>query len=108
VSRDRSKQKNARIQLTYVNSNIEFYAFITKRRKPMTIHRVRFIKDLCDSTGHAHKCVQGVVNIGRARDTERAVRAAKRRFERMKGIKRWDLHADAFELVVDERAPNSP
>lgn len=74
----------------------------------MTVYHVRFIKDLCDSTGHAHKCVQGVVNIERARDSERAVRAAKRRFERMKRIKRWDLCADAFELIIDERTPNSP
>ena len=74
----------------------------------MTAYHVRFIKDLCDSTGHTHKCVQGVVDIGRARDSERAVQAAKRRFERMKGITRWDLYADTVELVIDERMPNLP
>jgi hypothetical protein len=71
-------------------------------------YQVRFIKNLCDDTGHTYKCVEGVVNIRCARDRGRAVQAAKRRFERMKRIKRWHLYADTFELAVDEREPNLP
>ena len=69
----------------------------------MPRYRVRFIKNLCDDTGHQYKCVEGVVDIRRARDRERAVQAAQRRFERMKRIPRWTLYADTFELDVDER-----
>jgi hypothetical protein len=74
----------------------------------MVQYQVRFIKNLCDDTGHTHKCVEGVVNIRCARDSGRAVEAAKRRFERMKQIKYWQLYADTFELAVDEREPNLP
>lgn len=69
----------------------------------MAHYQIRFVKNLCDASGHSHRCVQGVIDIGRARDRERAVQAAKRRFERMKRISRWDLHADTFELDVDEQ-----
>ena len=72
----------------------------------MVHYHVRFIKNLCDNTGHPHKCVEGVVDIRRARDRERAVEAAKRRFERMKKIPRWDLYADTFELDIEPEAAN--
>lgn len=72
----------------------------------MAHYHVRFIKTLCDDTGHPHKCVEGVVNIRRARDQDRAVQAAKRRFERMKRIPRWDLYADTFELDVHQEGRN--
>ena len=74
----------------------------------MAHYRVSFIKRLCDDTGHMHKCIEGVVDIRQARDRGRAVQAAKRRFERMKRVPRWDMYADTFELVNDERAPNLP
>lgn len=74
----------------------------------MVHYRVRFIKKLCDDTGHQHKCVEGVVDIRRARDRDRAVQAAKRRFERMKKIPRWGLYADSFELEVEqEESPSN-
>jgi len=68
----------------------------------MVHYQVRFIKNLCDDTGHQRKCVEGVVDIRHARDRDRAVRAAKRRFERMKKIPRWNLYADTFELEVGQ------
>jgi hypothetical protein len=74
---------------------------------PVAHYRVRFIKTLCDDTGHAHKCVEGVVDIRRARDRDRAVQAAKRRFERMKKIPRWGLYADSFELEVEQEGSPS-
>jgi hypothetical protein len=63
----------------------------------MANYQVRFIKTLCDDTGHTHKCIEGIVEI-RAHGRNRAVEAAKRRFERMKRVPRWDLYADTFEL----------
>lgn len=67
----------------------------------MARYHVRFVKNLCDDTGHTHKCVEGIVDIRRARDSDRAIQAAKRRFERMKGISHWDRYADAFEVEVE-------
>ena len=73
----------------------------------MARYRVRFIKNLCDDTGHQHKCVEGVVDIRRARDRDRALQAAKRRFERIKRIPRWDLYADTFELDFEDEGSTS-
>ena len=72
----------------------------------MVHYHVRIIKNLCDNTAHPHKCVEGFVDIRRARDSERAVEANKRRFERMKRIARWDLYADTFELDIEPKAAN--
>jgi hypothetical protein len=59
------------------------------------------MKKICDDTGHQHNCVEGIVYVRRAKSTDRALKAAQRRFERMKKIPRWDLYADAFQLEVD-------
>ncbi len=61
-------------------------------------YSVRFIKILNDDTGHPHRCIQGTVDIRRARTRDRAVQAAMHQFERMKHIPRWDLYADTFEV----------
>jgi hypothetical protein len=71
----------------------------------MVGYRVRFIKQLCDDTGHSQKCVQGVVYIARAKSRDRAVQAAKYQFERIKRIPRWDLYADEIELDLDQNVP---
>lgn len=73
----------------------------------MPHYRVRFIKVICDDTGHPHPCVEGVVDVRSARDQARAVRAAQHRFERMKRIRQWNLHADRFEVDID-RDEQSP
>lgn len=73
----------------------------------MPNYRVRFIKILCDDTGHPHRCQEGEVNIRHARDRDRAVRAAKKRFARIKRIPRWDLFADAFELEIEPEETSS-
>ncbi len=72
----------------------------------MSHYQIRFIKKLHDDSGHGYNCLQGVIDIRSARDSQRAVEAAKRRFERMKRIPRWDLHADTLE--IDERQHNLP
>lgn len=68
----------------------------------MARYRVRFIKNLCDDTGHEHKCVEGVVRIRRAKSEDRAMRAAQHRFKRMKRIPRWNLYADFVEVELEE------
>jgi hypothetical protein len=68
----------------------------------MTHYRVRFIKTLCDDTGHPHRCIEGIVDVCRARSWDRAVLAAKHRFKRMKRIPQWDFYADTFEVVIDQ------
>ncbi len=67
----------------------------------MAHYRVRFIKTLNDDTGHPHECIEGIVDIRRARSLDRAVQAAKHRFERMKRIPQWSFYADAFEVDID-------
>jgi hypothetical protein len=42
--------------------------------------------------------------IRRARSVERAVEAAKRRFERLCHVVDWRLHADGVELEMDRRS----
>jgi hypothetical protein len=39
--------------------------------------------------------------IRRARSAERAVEAAKRRYERHCHVADWRLHADGFEMEID-------
>lgn len=70
----------------------------------MTHYSVHFIKNLCGDTGHVHTCVEGVIDIDRVRDRDRAVQAAQRRFERVKRIPHWNHYAGAFEVEVMEEA----
>ena len=65
----------------------------------MTEYRVRFVKRLCDDTGHQHDCVEGEVRVRRARDQARAMQAAKLRFQRAKHAPNWQTYADRVEVV---------
>jgi hypothetical protein len=71
-------------------------------------YRVRFMKKICDDTGHQHNCVEGIVYVRRAKSMDRALKAAQLRFERMKRIPRWDLYADTFYLDPDPNGHTSP
>lgn len=66
----------------------------------MTSYRVSFYKHLLSSDGHPFRCLQQSIKVGRARSIERAVLAAKHRFERQKGLPVWDLHADDFDVEI--------
>jgi hypothetical protein len=68
----------------------------------MTHYRVNFYKHLLSSDGHPFRCLQQSVKIGCARSIERAVLAAKHRFERRNGLRLWDLHADDFDVEIGE------
>jgi hypothetical protein len=65
---------------------------------------VRFLKDLEDSSGHVHKCVQGEVEIA-AIDMPRAVEIARLRFAEQTQVPHWTLRAD-YEVV--ECLPANP
>lgn len=67
----------------------------------MDRYRVRFMKKLCDDSGHQHDCIEAIIHVRSAKNVDRALQAAKRRFERMKKIPRWDLYADTFQLEAD-------
>ena len=64
----------------------------------MSRHVVRFIKRLCDDTGHPHSCTQAIIEIRSARTCDRAIAAARFRFARVRRIDCWDTHADSFEI----------
>ena len=70
--------------------------------KAMTSHRIRFTKRISDDTGHTHQTTQAVVDVRRARDAHRALRAAQHRFARMHRVKSWEIHADGFEVDAFE------
>lgn len=60
--------------------------------------QVTFYRELLDPNGHPHDVAVHRVLIRRARTRERAVAAAKRRFERSKRLSRWDRLAHSFEV----------
>ena len=70
----------------------------------MTSYRVTFFKNLVNSSGHEFKCPQGTVEVRRARDRIRALRAAERRYERSRRVNSWTLCADSAEMeaVADD------
>ena len=67
----------------------------------MCRYRVIFFKVLLGIDGHPDKYLQQSIVIRRARSAERAVEAAKRRYERRCRVADWRLHADGFEMEID-------
>ena len=67
----------------------------------MCRYRVIFFKSLLGIDGHPDRCLQQSIVIRRARSVERAVEAAKRRYERHCHIADWSLHADGVEIEID-------
>ena len=66
----------------------------------MCRYRVIFFKVLLGIDGHPDKYLQQSIVIRRARSAERAVEAAKRRYERRCRVADWRLHADGFEMEM--------
>jgi hypothetical protein len=60
-------------------------------------YRVSFFKDLISSDGHQFRLIR------RARNNDRAVEAAKRRFQRLCHVGDWRFYADGFELRASEQ-----
>ena len=64
-------------------------------------YRVSFFKNLVGIDGRQDKYLQQSVVIRREKSVERAVEAAKRRFERRCHVADWRLYADGFEMEID-------
>lgn len=64
----------------------------------MDCYRVTFFKHLLSSDGHPFKCVQRAIEIRRAKNADRAIAAAERRYERLHRVPDWKLYADCFEV----------
>ena len=64
-------------------------------------YRVSFFRNLLNSDGRESKCLQRSIVIRRARSVERAVEAAKRRYERLCHVADWNLYADGIDLEID-------
>jgi hypothetical protein len=62
---------------------------------------ITFFKYIRSSNGHEFKCVQEIIAIERAKSLDRAVEAAKRRFERRRHVPDWQLHADGFDVKIN-------
>jgi hypothetical protein len=69
----------------------------------MSQFRITFYKNLVSSNGHPYKCLQQSIIIRQAKSIDRAVRAAEHRYERMRRLPAWTLHADSLELEIDGR-----
>ena len=67
----------------------------------MCRYRVIFLKSLLGIDGHPDKCLLQRIVIRRARSAERAVEAAKRRYERRCRVADWRLRADGLEMEID-------
>jgi len=67
----------------------------------MSVYLVTFLKNILSSDGHQFKCLQQEIAIRRAKSIDRAVEAAERRFERIRDVPDWKLHADTLELEID-------
>jgi hypothetical protein len=67
----------------------------------MTIYRVSFLKDVLSSDGHLFKCIQQVIDIADAKDPGSAAESAQLKYQELRGIRDWKLHADYLELEAD-------
>ena len=57
---------------------------------------VRFLKTVCDDTGHEHRACQAAFTVEAASLTE-AVRRAESDFCRQKHVRDWTIFADSVE-----------
>ena len=72
----------------------------------MNAYRVSFYKKLTNSYGMPFNVCQRSIEIHRARTPERAVAAAKFRFERRESVSKWFLYADYVEVdALEVSAP---
>lgn len=63
----------------------------------MLLFDVRFIKTVCDDTGHEHRACQAAFSVQASSLTE-AVKQAEADFCRQKHVHDWTIFADAVEL----------
>ena len=70
---------------------------------PMPSYRVCFINEI-PRGGKLFHCCQRTIVIRSARSPERAIEAAKRRFERAECIHAWNIHAGTIEIEETDLA----
>jgi hypothetical protein len=64
----------------------------------MQKYRITFFKDLLSSDGHQFRCPQRTIEIRRSKTDDRAIAAAKRRYQRLTKMCDWKCRADWFEV----------
>ncbi len=74
----------------------------TTSNAPAAGYRVRLFKTLLSSDGHPAKCLQRVFAIARSRSAERAIEAARRRYQHAHRAPDWDAMADVVEATKTE------
>ncbi len=67
---------------------------------------VRFIKTVCDDTGHEHRACQAAFKVDAASLTA-AAQQAEADFCRQKGVRDWTIFADAMELRTPPALPSA-
>ena len=65
----------------------------------MKSYVVDFNNEMTNDSGHNFHCCQRSIQIRAAKSEERAIQAAKRRFERSERIQHWRIHANSFEIT---------
>lgn len=73
---------------------------------PMGSYRVSVFKTLLSSDGHSFKCPQFVIDIARAKSAQRAIEAARCRYERRIRVPDWKSIADIVEASDMEPLPS--
>jgi hypothetical protein len=74
----------------------------------MPSYRVCFINEI-PRFDKLFRCCQRSIIIRSARNPERAIEAAKRRFARLEGIRDWTIHAGLIEIEpIDLEAKSEP
>ncbi|WP_244626640.1 hypothetical protein [Bradyrhizobium ivorense] len=72
----------------------------------MTSFDVRFIKTVCDDTGHEHRACQAAFKVDAA-SLSAAAQLAEADFCRQKGIRDWTIFADSMELRTPPAPPSA-
>lgn len=67
----------------------------------MASYKINFFKTVLSSDGHPFKCIQGAIEVHHARNIDRAVAVAERRFEQLRHIPDWKTHADFLEVDMN-------
>jgi hypothetical protein len=67
---------------------------------------VRFIKTVCDDTGHEHRACQALFKVD-ATSLTSAAQQAEANFCQQKGVHDWTIFADAMELRVPPARPSA-
>lgn len=68
-------------------------------------YRISVFKTLLSSDGHPFKCLQFMIDIGRARTARRAVEVARCCYQRRFRIPDWNSIADIVEVKEMEKLP---